>query len=69
MDKIISTEEYIKQEIDKRINQIKDNAKAKGLNIRETEELYLRMGIGHGISIAGLALVNIDISKLVVKGE
>jgi hypothetical protein len=68
MDEIISTDEFIKQEIDKRVNQIRNSCKDKGINIGETEELYLRMGIAHGVSIAGLALVNIDMSKL-VKGE
>lgn len=65
MDTIMNTEEFIKKETDKRINEFKEKAKEKGLTITENDETYLRMGIGFGISIAGLCLVNIDITKLV----
>ena len=60
-----TTKEYIKNEMDKRIYEFREKAKAKGLVLSELDETYLRMGMVYGLTIAGLALVNIDLGDLV----
>lgn len=67
MGTISRAEEIIKIETEKRINQFKEEAKRKGLELTEREEMYFRMGIGYGIPIAGIALANIDAFELVFK--
>lgn len=63
----MSMEEVIKYETNKRFNDLKEGAKAKGLILGEMEELYFKMGVAYGISIAGIALVNVDGNKLISK--
>ena len=42
----------------------------KGGSLGALEELYFKMGVSYGISIAGLALVNIDAANLLInKGD
>lgn len=69
MGTISRAEEIIKIETEKRINQFKEGAKIKGLELTEREEMYFRMGIGYGIPIAAIALANIDASELVFKED
>lgn len=66
----MSVEEFIKTEADKRITEFKMRAKEKGLELNETNEMYIRLGIGYGISIAGLGLAYMDTNALLInKGE
>ena len=60
-----ATKEYIKSEMDKRIDDFREKSKARGLILSELDETYLRMGMVYGIAIAGLALANIDLHDLV----
>lgn len=60
-------EEVIKKETEKRVNELKEKLIQNGSSLSNMDELYLRMGIAYGISIAGLGLVNIDAYKLTVK--
>ena len=60
-----TTKEYIKNEMDKRIDDFREKAKTKGLVLSELDESYLKIGMVYGLSIAGLALVNIDLHDLV----
>lgn len=64
MNEHMTMEEIIKYETEKRFNDFKEKAKENGLVIGPMEELYFKSGVSYGISIAGLALVNIDGSKL-----
>ena len=64
METNMDIEEFIKNEVDKRFNNLKEKAKLQGLVIGPMEEVYFKSGVSYGISIAGLALVNIDVSKL-----
>ena len=63
----MSIEENIKSETDIRFNQIKEAMKDKGVTLGPSEELYFKMGVSYGISIAGLALVNINAGDLLLK--
>ena len=56
--------ETIKYETEKRVNQFKEQAKAKGLNFTAMEEMYFKMGISYGIAIAGIGLANFDGTEL-----
>ena len=60
-----ATKEYIKSEMDKRIDDFREKSKARGLILSELDDTYLRMGMVYGIAIAGLALANIDLHDLV----
>lgn len=66
-EKIMSFEEVVKYQTDKRINEYKEKAKAKGLILSELDETYFRMGVAFGIAIAGLGLGNFDGTVLVNK--
>ena len=61
----MSNEEFIKVESDKRIEEFKNKYKERGMVFDELQETMMRIGIAHGITIAGLALVNTDLTKLV----
>lgn len=63
----MNAEEIIKEETNKRINEFKKQAKERGIPFSSLDETYMRMGIGYGIAIAGLALVNIDTTKIVME--
>ena len=63
----MTAEECIKVETEKRWKQIKERAEANGMILGPMEELYFKTGVTCGISISGLALVNIDGSKLLVE--
>lgn len=65
----MTMEEVIKYETEKRFNDLKIRAQAQGLIVGEKEELYFKTGVAYGISIAGLALVNVDSQKLLKQGE
>ena len=64
----MSTEEFIKYKTDEYFNNIKEKSKEKSVYLVPMEELYFKMGVAYGVSMAGLALVNIDTNNL-IKGE
>lgn len=63
----MSFEEVVKYQTDKRINEYKERAKAKGLILSELDETYFRMGVAYGLAIAGMGLANFDGAILVNK--
>ena len=60
----MNVNETIKYETEKRINQFKEGAKAKGIPLTAMEEMYFKMGISYGIAIAGIGLANFDGAEL-----
>lgn len=59
------SEEFIKTETEKRIEDLSNKYKEKGLVLGELEKTMIRIGVSYGIVIAGLSLVNTDLTELV----
>lgn len=60
----MSTEELMKQEADKMIDRLKAQCNEKGKTLTETEEMYIRVGMSYGLSLAsiGLGFLSTDIT-------
>jgi hypothetical protein len=59
-----NTEEIIKNETNKFLNQAKEKIQSKGGIFTETDEFYFKMGIKYGIVIAGMALAGTNVDNL-----
>ena len=51
-------EQVIKDKTEEMVNQTRQKMNANGRIMGQSEELFFRMGISHGIMIGGLSLVN-----------
>lgn len=60
-------EEIIKNKTEEHVNELKEKLRQNGTTLSNMDEMYFRMGIAYGITIAGLGLVNIESNKLVLK--
>lgn len=65
MEKIfMNLEEKLKIEADKMVDKLKTQCSEKGKVISESEEMYIRIGMAYGLSLAsiGLGLLPSDIT-------
>ena len=45
----MNIEEYIKNEVDMKINKLKEEAKVKNVSLSESDEMFIKIGIAYGI--------------------
>ena len=60
----MSIEELMKQEANKMIDRLKAQCNKEGKVLTKTEEMYIRVGMSYGISLAhvGLGFLSADIT-------
>lgn len=61
---IMNVEELLKEKADKMVNKLKSQCMDKGKILTESEEMYIRIGMSYGLSLAaiGLGLLPSDIT-------
>ena len=65
----MNVEEKLKIEADRRVNKLKNQCSEKGKIISESEEMYIRIGMSYGLSLASIGLgflpsdITIDFEK------
>ena len=57
----MSMENVIKEKTEEMVKEMKQESQRSGIEVTPLNEMYFRMGVSHGITVASIALASIPI--------